>query len=265
MSDLISNILDVAIDAAWQAGKITLEYFQTSAYDVERKADNSPVTVADRRSEERISEIIHKRFPGHGIHGEEFGLRAGDDPITWYLDPIDGTASFIHGVPLYGVMIGVEIEDEMQIGVVHFPALGDMHYAATGRGSFWNSRRIRVTEVDRLQEASVMMTNMRRIMSNESLLAAYRELQDKTKFERTWGDCYGHMLVATGRADIMLDPGLSVWDYAALKPIVEEAGGTITSFTGAPLEHGGSGVSTNGLLHDQVVELLASHLDEPVR
>src|SRR5918992_4317853 len=140
------TMLDFAVDAAWQAGKITLEYFQTGT-PVERKADASPVTLADRRAEEKLREGIQRTFPDHGILGEEFGEVAGRSPYRWVLDPLDGTRSFIQGVPLYGVMMGLEHQGQPVLGVVHFPALGETVYAAKGEGCYWNGRRARVSAV----------------------------------------------------------------------------------------------------------------------
>src|SRR5919197_4412697 len=152
-------LLDFALDAAWQAGKITLEYFQTDTA-VERKADASPVTLADRRAEEKLRECIQRAFPDHGILGEEFGEVAGRSPYRWVLDPLDGTRSFIQGVPLYGVMMGLEYHSQAVLGVVHFPALGETVYAAKGEGCYWNGRRAHVSKVSQLGEAVVLATSV---------------------------------------------------------------------------------------------------------
>ena len=252
----LRTLLDFAIDAAWQAGKITLEYFQSGAA-VERKADASPVTLADRRAEEKLRDCIQRAFPHHGILGEEFGEVAGRSPYRWVLDPLDGTRSFIQGVPLYGVMMGLEDAGKAVLGVVHFPALGETVYAAKGEGCYWNGRRARVSEVTQLEEAVVLATSVRSLYE-EGHGAVFEALQEKTRLQRTWGDCYGHTLVATGRAEIMLDPILNIWDCAALQPILEEAGGTFTDWTGMPTHMGGNGISTNGHLLPTVMELVRS-------
>jgi histidinol-phosphatase len=250
-------MLDFAIDAAWQAGKITLEYFQ-SGTAVERKADASPVTLADRRAEEKLRDSIQRAFPHHGILGEEFGEVAGRSPYRWVLDPLDGTRSFIQGVPLYGVMMGLEDAGRAMLGVVHFPALGETVYAAKGEGCYWNGRRAHVSEVTQLEEAVVLATSVRSLYK-EGRGAAFEALQEKTRLQRTWGDCYGHILVATGRAEIMLDPILNIWDCAALQPILEEAGGTFTDWTGVHTHKGGNGISTNGHLLQTVMEIVRSN------
>jgi histidinol phosphatase-like enzyme (inositol monophosphatase family) len=252
----LTDILNVAIEAAAEAGKITLGYFQTSAYEVETKEDLSPVTIADRRAEERIVAIVRRYFPDHAILGEESGASAGNEPIRWIIDPIDGTKSFIRGVPLYGTMIGVEIEGEAQVGVVNIPALGEMHYGARGHGSYCNGRRSRVSSVSAMKDAMLMLTDVRPYMRNRELTEVYGRFVERTFLQRTWGDCYGYMLVATGRADIMLDNKMSPWDCAALKPIIEEAGGIFTDWNGTPTIHGGNAVATNGLLHNEVLSIL---------
>jgi histidinol phosphatase-like enzyme (inositol monophosphatase family) len=252
----LRTLLDFAVDAAWQAGKITLEYFQTGTA-VERKADASPVTLADRRAEEKLRECIQGTFPQHGILGEEFGEVVGQTPYRWVLDPLDGTRSFIQGVPLYGVMMGLEYLGRAMLGVVHFPALGETVYAAKGEGCYWNGRRAHVSTVSRLGDAVVLATSVRSLY-DEGRGPVFEALQSQTRLQRTWGDCYGHILVATGRAEVMLDPILNIWDCAALQPILEEAGGTFTDWHGTATHTGNNGLSTNGYLFQPVMEIIGS-------
>ena len=253
----LRTMLDFAVDAAWQAGKITLEYFQTGTA-VERKADASPVTLADRRAEEKLRECIQLAFPDHGILGEEFGEVAGRAPYRWVLDPLDGTRSFIQGVPMYGVMMGLEYHGQPVLGVVHLPALVETVYAAKGDGCYWNGRRAHVSAVSQLGEAVVLATSVQSLYE-EGRGPVFESLQGQTRLQRTWGDCYGHILVATGRAEVMLDPILQIWDCAALRPILEEAGGTFTDWHGTPTHTGGNGLSTNGQLFEAVMDIIRSH------
>jgi histidinol-phosphatase len=253
----LGAMLDFAVDAAWQAGKITLEYFQTEPA-VEHKADASPVTLADRRAEEKLRACIQHAFPEHGILGEEFGEVPGTTPYRWVLDPLDGTRSFIQGVPLYGVMMGLEYHRQAILGVVHFPALGETVYAAKGEGCHWNGRRAHVSAVAQLEEAVVLATSVRSLY-DEGRGPVFETLQRHTRLQRTWGDCYGHILVATGRAEVMLDPILNIWDCAALQPILEEAGGTFTDWHGTATHTGGNGLSTNGHLFQPVMEIVRSN------
>ena len=246
--------LDFAIDAAWQAGQRTLAHFQTGVA-VEQKADSSPVTIADRGAEELLRRLIESRFPDHTIVGEEFGETDRDSAYRWIIDPIDGTLSFIHGVPLYGVLIGLEIEGEMVVGVAHFPGLGEMVAAARGEGCQWNGRPAHVSDVSRLDQALVVYTGCADF-APYGRAEAWARLQRATRIQRGWGDCYGHCLVATGRAEVMLDPIMNAWDCAALLPILQEAGGTFTDWDGKTTIYSGNALSTNGTLFQQVLELV---------
>jgi histidinol phosphatase-like enzyme (inositol monophosphatase family) len=246
------ELMEFGVEAAWQAGKITLEYFQTPL-QFELKADASPVTIADRRAEEALRGAIESRYADHAILGEEFGETGpAGARYRWILDPIDGTLSFVRGVPLYGVMVAVERDGVPVAGVVNFPALGEIAYAATGEGAYWNGRRTRVSAVDRLEDALVLATDYG-AMEKFGREAAFERLCRAAKMQRTWGDCYGHVLVATGRAEVMLDPVMNIWDCAALRPIVEEAGGTFTDWAGAATHTAPEAVSTNGALLERVV------------
>lgn len=253
----LSSLLNTALDAAYQAGKLTLGYFRTENFRVETKENDSPVTVADRNAENRIRQIIRESFPDHTIVGEEHGEDFGSVPIRWIIDPIDGTKSFIHGIPLYGTMIGIEVEDQACVGVVYMPGLDEMYYATQGGGSFLNGRRIWASQKDQMSEALLLSTSEKRLRETPE----YLELCRRTKLQRTWGDCYGHMLVASGRAEIMLDPGMAVWDCAPLKVIIEEAGGIFTDWSGNATIHGGSAISTNAPLRDEVMEVLRERDD----
>ncbi len=221
---------------------------------VEDKADGSPVTMADRLAEESIRKQLAKHFPEDGILGEEGGLVPGKDG-QWIIDPIDGTRSFICGVPLYAVLLAYEAEGEVLLGVMNFPALGEMVYAGRGLGCFWNGRRVRVSSTRRLSEATLMCSDFHGMISS-GFAQNLDDLCRKTKMQRTWGDAYGHALVATGRADIMIDPKMAVWDCGPLLPIIEEAGGQYTTWNDIATIHGADALSTNGHLHEEVRKIL---------
>jgi histidinol-phosphatase len=250
-SDNLKTTLDFAVELAREAGAITLEYFRGS-FAVERKADNSFVTIADRGAEQFLRRKIHAEFPQDAILGEEEGEQTGTSGRRWILDPIDGTYSFVHGVPLYAVLIGLEIDGESRLGVVNLPALNELVSAAKGLGSFWNGRPARVSSTSSLSEALLLATDFWSCEQHGFGLAA-QTLQEQVHSRRTWGDAYGHVLVATGRAEIMLDPIMNIWDCAALLPIVEEAGGTFTDWRGERTIAGGNAVSTNGKLFPEVL------------
>jgi histidinol phosphatase-like enzyme (inositol monophosphatase family) len=256
----LDELLELALEASREAGEVALRYFERDVL-VEWKSDQTPVTVADREGERLLRTKIKERFPGHGIVGEEFGVVREHAPTRWILDPIDGTQSFIRGVPLWGVMIGVEQDGEPVLGVVHFPALKETVWARAGGGAWWNGKRSRVSSVARLEDATLLTTDTR-LFGEAGLRAAFDRLRARVKFERTWGDCYGHALVATGRADIMLDPIMSEWDACALLPILEEAGGRFSDWSGVRTVRGGNAISTNGLLFEPVISVLRSEAQD---
>lgn len=263
-AESLAGMLEFAIDLAKSAGAITLDYFQSSRLKIDDKADGSPVTEADRGAEQFMRERIADAFPAHAILGEEFGERPGHiggSPAPrhrWIIDPIDGTKSFIHGVPIYGVMIALEIDGVPAAGVCHFPALGETVAAGRGLGCHFNDVRCTVNQTADLADAIVLASDLAGFAIT-GRQAGFEELLSKTKYFRTWGDCYGHCLVATGRAEIMLDPRLAEWDAAPLAPILAEAGGRFTGWDGSDSIRAGDGISTNGLLHDQVRTVLTGN------
>ena len=218
------TLLEFALDAAWQAGRITLSYFQNQVA-AERKADNTPVTIADRQAEQKLRELITHYWPDHSFLGEEFGQQAGNSGYRWLIDPIDGTKSFVSGVPFYANLLALTKDDEPLLGVAHFPALNETVYALRGEGCFWNGRRAHVSQVDKLADAVLLFSDMDTFGEKT---AVWQHLIAATYVQRTWGDAYGYSLVATGRAEIMLDPIMALWDCGPFQVILEEAGGTFT-------------------------------------
>ena len=253
----LSQLLDFAQDISWQAGKITLRYFGTGLVP-ELKTDQSPVTVADREAEEYLRAQIMRQFPDHGILGEEWGAVNEGARYRWILDPIDGTKSFVQGVPLYGVLVGLERDGEPVLGVCNIPALGELVAAARGQGCTLNGRRVGVSSVSTLGDAVFLQSDAPSFVAY-GRSAVYDELAQRSRITRTWGDCYGHIMVATGRAEMMLDPIMNAWDCAALLPILQEAGGTFTDWRGTPTIHGADAFSTNGHLFDAVMDVINRH------
>jgi histidinol phosphatase-like enzyme (inositol monophosphatase family) len=250
----LGELLLIALGLAQEAGSITLEHFG-SVLASDTKGDGTPVTEADRSAEALLRQKIGDLFPDHGILGEEFGEANPGASVRWILDPVDGTRSFVRGIPLYGVLIGIEVEGTPCVGVAHFPALRETVGAALGHGCSWNGRPARVSTIDTLASAAALTTDPAELLDGPGARGWERLVRD-TALARTWGDCYGHILVATGRAEIMVDPVLSPWDAAPFLPILEEAGGRFTDVTGEARFDGGSGISTNGLLHSRVLEIL---------
>jgi histidinol-phosphatase len=252
--DELRRRLDFAVEVAWRAGRVTLAHYQTGIA-AETKPDESPVTAADRAAERCARELIAERYPEDAILGEEDGETRTGAPCRWILDPIDGTRTFLRGVPLFGVLLALETDHTAVLGVMHFPALHETVYAATGLGCWWNGRRAAVSRVGRLEDALVVTTDAHGL-ERGSRAAGWRRLGDRAGLCRTWGDCYGYALVATGRAEAMLDPVLSIWDAAALGPIIEEAGGVFTDWDGTPAHFVSSAVATNAVLAREVRNLL---------
>ncbi len=258
MPENLEDYLSFARETAYEAGKLTLEYFQKELQP-DTKRDGSPVTIADRRSEQAIRGAIEKKYPGHAILGEEFGSSeksgAGNPSHRWIIDPIDGTQSFIHGVPLYAVLIGLEIEGRVEAGVAYFPALNEMLSAASGLGCWWNNRPSRVSGVHELEKSVVSFTdfdNFRKYGGAEAFL----RLAQRSWYHPGWGDAYGYMLVATGRAEVMIDPIMEIWDCGPFPPIFREAGGFFGDWQGNETIYAGRGLATSRVLLPEVLAIL---------
>lgn len=254
---MIQELLEAATEIAKIGGHHTLRYFKKNV-EVLSKSDDSPVTIADRETEKILRNEIQKRYPDHGIIGEEFGKTNEESPVQWVLDPIDGTKSFIHGIPFYTTLIGILVENEPQVGIIYAPALEELCAAAIGHGATLNGTPCHVRDTQDLEEATFLVTEINKFneMGEQAL---FQELLDRTKLHRTWGDAYGHMMVATGRADLMYDPELNIWDAAALLPIVQEAGGVFSDKHGKQTIHSGNGYSTSKALYSQVKEIFEAH------
>jgi histidinol-phosphatase len=250
----LKDLLEFAVVLARGAGDITLNYFRKRP-ETSTKADGSYVTIADREAEAYLRRQIAERFPDDGVLGEEEGEVNGRSGRRWIVDPIDGTFAFVHGVPFYGVLIALEIENEMSVGVVNIPALDEIVSAAKGCGCFLNGEPARVSATARLEEALLLSTDFT-ACEVYGFGRAAESLQRRAKSNRTWGDCYGYVLVATGRADVMLDPVMNLWDCAPMLPIMEEAGGTFTDWRGVKTATGGNAIATNGLLFNEVMTVV---------
>ena len=247
MTESPETLMQALADVARLAGDVAAGYFGAGvAVDV--KADGSPVTVADRTAEQRARAWIEARFPADGILGEEFGLARPDAPRRWVLDPIDGTKSFVRGVPLWGTLVAVCAGEEVLAGAVYLPVGTPLLVvAAPGCGAWANGSRCRVSAVADVAGATVLTTD-ERFKEAPARRAGWERLSQTASVSRSWGDCYGYALVATGRAEAMVDPVLSPWDAAAVLPIVTEAGGVFTSWEGRATAFGGSAVATNAAL-----------------
>lgn len=263
MNDHLGPRLELALAAAKEAGRLTLEHYQHRDLQTEAKRDGTPVTIADRQAELHLRRRIEQAFPQDGILGEEFGERPGDSGYRWILDPIDGTRAFVCGVPLYGTLVGVQHvagDGHCPIGVIHMPAMGETVYAARGRGCWWEREGqrpapARVSRVPRLADG-VFCTTDGMLFDRTGLWAGYERLCRAAGVSRGWSDCYAFLLVATGRADACVEPVVALWDIAAIQPVIEEAGGRFTDLEGRPTVQTTRVVATNGLVHDEVLRLV---------
>jgi len=251
MSD---SYLEAVVELARVAGDFAMSHYgRTLTVDVKR--DGSPVTIADRGAEERARAWIEKRFPDDGILGEEFGDVRPTAQRRWILDPIDGTKSFIRRVPLWGTLVAVTEGESVLAGCAYFPAVAETVAAAAGEGCFWNGTRCNVSSTATIAESTIAITD-ERFEERPERARAWRRLASQASVSRTWGDCYGYLLLATGRADVMVDDVVAPWDAAALYPIVTEAGGSFTDWRGTATAFGGDIIATNSALAKPVRNIL---------
>jgi len=259
---MLKEYLQFAEKTAKEAGKLTLEYFLTDAVSQpEFKNDDTPVTIADRKAEELIRQRIGESYPDHQIVGEEFG-ESGDSNENsthrWIIDPIDGTKSFVHGVPLYAVLLALEIDGIVEVGCAYFPALDEIVSAASGRGCHWNGELCHVSDVAKIDRAVCAHMDTAYI-DKHGKGEKWKRLQQAVYYNAGWCDAYGYLLVATGRAEIMVDPVMEVWDCGPFPPILREAGGYFGDWSGNEGKiDAGEALATNGLLKEKVFDVLHS-------
>ena len=263
----LDSYLNFAKQLAYRAGRITLTHYNKGIQH-DLKHDESPVTAADRATEEFIRSEIERAYPTHAIVGEEFGEspsplrpspagRGDGNPFRWIVDPIDGTKSFLKGVPFYSVLIALEIEGISRVGAVCFPALDEILYAADGLGCWWNGKRAHVSDVSKLKDAVFTYTSWSGFRTRERV-DVFERLHKECFFGRGWSDAYGYHMVATGRAEIMLDASIQLWDVAPFPPIFREAGGFFGSWDGKEGHTFGEGLAVNAALKSKVLKLIRS-------
>lgn len=253
-SESSSLLLEAAAELAQHAASVAMQHYRTGVR-VETKGDGSPVTIADRGAEEAARRWLAERFPEDGIIGEEFGDERANAKRRWIVDPIDGTKAFVRGVPLWGTLVACCEGDRVLAGAACYPALDEHIVAAPGHGCWWNGARVEVSTVDTLASATLLTTDDR-FPDRPVRAERWRALALGAGVTRTWGDCYGYLLVATGRAEIMVDDIVNAWDAAAFQPIIEEAGGVFTSWRGVPTAFGGDLIATNARLSQVVRDIL---------
>lgn len=247
----MSPRLQFAIQAAYEAGRSTLPEFGKRS-TVERKDDDTPVTVADRLAERLLRRAISEAYPGEAILGEEEGL-SGEGPDRWVIDPIDGTKSFIAGVPLYATLLSFEREGSPILGVCYFPALDEMAYAEKGCGTYLDGRRCKVSSVGTIEQ-SIICCGSPSSFARCDRVQPWLAIAASAIATRTWGDAYGHVCVACGRTDAMIDPFVAPWDVSAVRLLVQEAGGRCSDLSGG--SNPNQLLSSNGVLHEALITAL---------
>ena len=253
------NVIETELRAfmerlAAASGEVIRPWFAAADLDVELKGDRSPVTQADREAEAVMRDLIGRRYPQHGIVGEEFGTENDGAQFVWVLDPIDGTISFASGCPLFGTLIGLLHEGKPVLGAIHQPVLEQL-CVGDNTSTTLNGRTVKLRPCARLDEATLLATDLGNIARHQNY-ERFEALRGRTRLFRTWGDCFGYLLLAGGGADVMLDPIMNPWDLLPLIPVIRGAGGVITTWTGEDAANGASCVAANETLHPQVIELL---------
>lgn len=250
----VQELRSIALQAATVARGVIMPFY-ASGTTVDFKADGTPVTAADRDAEEAMRSFLLRECPSHGVLGEEFGETTSDSAYRWVLDPIDGTKAFVHHVPLFGTLIALEYERTPIVGVIACHAAGETAVGAKGLGTTINDVPVRVSETSDTGEATVLTTSTQRLSAEHPRVM--ERLNERANLVRTWGDCFGYLSVAAGRAEAMIDPVMSYWDVAALYPVVTEAGGRITTVAGED-GPGDSVLATNGRLHAEMLDMFRS-------
>jgi histidinol-phosphatase len=246
--------LEAAAEVARVAATAAMRHYGRNP-EQKIKADGTQVSVADFEAEQAAREWIEKRFPEDGIVGEEFPSVRESAPRRWIVDPIDGTFSFLRGVPFWGSIVAVAEGDHIIAGAVCCPALNEEICAERESACWFNGSKCRVSETSRLGDATVLTSDVRTFRDDERR-GRWTILQQSAAAVRTWGDCYGYILVATGRADVMVDERVSAWDVAGIMPIISEAGGVFTDWKGNATAFGGDGIATNGALSEEVLRVM---------
>jgi len=245
---------EAAVTATQQAGQLALRYFDTDL-TVEWKKDASPVTVADREAETLLRTTLLGKFPGDGFLGEEHGDKPGTSGFRWIVDPVDGTRSFVRGIPIWATLVGLEYKGETIAGVASIPALGHQYRALRGDGAYRGERRIHVSDTTDLAKSSLFYSSISWFIQ-AGKRDVFLNMAAKTFRPKSMGDFWGFLLVAQGSGEIMLEHGVHIWDVAALKPIVEEAGGRFTDWDGHATIERTDVIASNGRLHEEALRLL---------
>ena len=245
------DLIDFAVSTAYEAGQATLKWFNSSGLKVTKKSDGSPVTEADLAAEQIIRQHITRKYPDDAIQGEELANREGCSGRTWVIDPIDGTKAFTQGVPLYSTLLALIDSEGPAVGVIYLPALDECVSAARGKGAQWNGELCHVSTKKDITNSYICTSGLGVSYWPETALSHIRQ---KGAHIRTWGDAYGYALVATGRAEAMIDPVCAAWDVAPMGVIIQEAGGVFSDLNGETDWRNGSAMGSNGHIHNELLQ-----------
>lgn len=245
--------LEYALKVVKASDRITLKYFRSRS-KVNYKPDRSPVTIADKACEKFLVGEISRKFPDHGFYGEEFGEARAihESSLRWIIDPIDGTRNFTRGIPYWGTLCGLEHEGEIVAGIMALPALKTTYYASKGHGAYKNGKRVKVSKIKELSKATVIFGGLNYFIRTR-YEKPFLEVVKSSYHDRGFGDCFGYSFVADGSAEVMLDPIVSPWDVAAIKIIIEEAGGIYTDFEGKLTIYSRTGLAGNPYIHESIL------------
>ena len=253
----LDSLLNFSQRIVKESSVVAMKYFKPGGIKSTLKKDKSPVTIADLKCDDFLLKQIKAKFPSHSILSEENGVHENGSEFKWIIDPIDGTRNFMRGYPFWGTLLAVEYQGEVVSGVISMPAINLFIHAVKGKGCYLNNKRQRVSKLDKLENSYLLHGSLKDLLKHD-----YKEnflnLASKCDYTRGFGDCHGHIFIIGGMAEIMIDPRVAPYDIAPTKICVEEAGGKLTDFHGIDSIYNKTAVITNGLVHDEVLEILNS-------
>lgn len=252
----LEKYLDFALTSVRKSEKISLKYYNKKIKH-RLKYNQTPVTVADIKTEDYLINRIRQKFPSHSILSEERGYDDTGSEFKWIIDPIDGTKNYLRKYPFWGTLLALEWEGEIVLGIISMPAIKQLIYSVKSSGCYMNGKKVKVSGISNISN-SYLMYGCMNYMIRQPYMNNFLSLTEKCSHSRGFGDCYGHSLVITGKADIMIDPLVAPHDIAAVKICIEEAGGILTDFNGNNSIYNGNAVVTNGYLHKEVLKILSS-------
>lgn len=253
----LDNLFEFSSEIVKKSSEITLKYFKPGGIKSELKKDNSPVTAADLKCDDFLIKKIKSKYPSHDILTEESDACENGSEFRWIIDPVDGTRNFMRGYPFWGTLLALEYQSNIIIGIISMPALKTFIYAVKGKGCYYNTRRCKVSTINRIENSYMHYSSLKHILNGE-YKTNFLKLASKCEYTRGFGDCHGHSFIISGSAEIMIDPVVAPYDIAPTKICIEEAGGKLTDFHGIDSIYNKNAVISNRFIHDEVLEILNS-------